>query len=99
MSKVTDFFNLIVMKLLLEEMLNLMKISWPVSLIQRLCLLRPYDPSLMFVPSFVPIIVYSSSDDDSEDENPPPPTHLPLDESIEHEPTPAPSLPRWVHST
>jgi hypothetical protein len=31
MSKVTDFFNLILMKLLLEEMLNLMKISWPAS--------------------------------------------------------------------
>jgi hypothetical protein len=41
MSKVTDFFNLIPMKLLLEEMLNLMKISWPVSLIQRLCHLQP----------------------------------------------------------
>jgi hypothetical protein len=34
MSKVTDFFNHIVMKLLLEEMLNLMKISWPASLIR-----------------------------------------------------------------
>jgi hypothetical protein len=39
MSKVIDFFNHIVMKLLLEEMLNLMKISWPASLIQHLCLL------------------------------------------------------------
>jgi hypothetical protein len=37
------------------------------------------------VPSFVPILV-SSSDDDIEDENPPSPTHLPPDESIEHEP-------------
>jgi hypothetical protein len=35
----------------------------------------------------------------SEDENPPLPAHLPPDESIEHEPTPTPSLPRWVHST
>jgi hypothetical protein len=33
MSKVTYFFNLIVLKLLLEDMLNLMKISWLVSLI------------------------------------------------------------------
>jgi hypothetical protein len=41
MSKVIYLFNHIVMKLLLEEMLNLMKISWPASLIQRLCLLRP----------------------------------------------------------
>jgi hypothetical protein len=31
----------VAMKLLLEEMLNLMKISWPVSLIRRLCLLWP----------------------------------------------------------
>jgi hypothetical protein len=51
------------------------------------------------VPSFVPILVSSSSNDDSEDENPPAPTHLPPDESIEHEPAPAPSLPRWVRST
>jgi hypothetical protein len=41
MSKVIAFFNHIVMKLLLEEMLNLMKISWHASLIQRLFLLRP----------------------------------------------------------
>ena len=34
MSKVTDFFNHIVMKLLLEDMLNLMKISCHVILIQ-----------------------------------------------------------------
>jgi hypothetical protein len=39
MSKVIDFFKHIVMKLLLEEMLNLMKISWPASLIWHLCLL------------------------------------------------------------
>jgi hypothetical protein len=58
-----------------------------------------YDPSSMFVPSFVPILVSSSSDDDTEDENTPPPAHLPLDNSIEHEPTPTPLLPRWVHST
>jgi hypothetical protein len=97
MSKVIDFFNHIVMKLLLEEMLNLMKISWPSSLIRRLCLLRS-EPSSLFVPSSVPILV-SSSDDDNEDENPPPPTHLPPDDSFELEPTPAPLLPRWVHST
>jgi hypothetical protein len=40
MSKVIYFFNHIVMKLLLEEMLNLMKICWSESLIRRLCLLR-----------------------------------------------------------
>jgi hypothetical protein len=38
------------------------------------------------VPYSIPILV-SSLDDDNEDENPPPPSHLPLDESIEHEPT------------
>jgi hypothetical protein len=53
------------------------------------------EPYSMFVPCSVPILV-SSSDDDSEDENTPPPTHLPLDESIEPEPTPVPLLPRWV---
>jgi len=41
MSKVTNFFNHLVMKLLLEEMLNLMKISRPASIIRLLCLLRP----------------------------------------------------------
>jgi hypothetical protein len=56
------------------------------------------EPSSMFVPSFVPIMV-SSSDDESEDENPPPPAHLPLDESFEPEPTLVPPLPRWVRST
>jgi hypothetical protein len=56
------------------------------------------DPSSVFVPSFVPIIV-SSSDDDSEDENPLPPAHLPPDESFEPEPALDPPLPRWVHST
>jgi hypothetical protein len=56
------------------------------------------EPSLVFVPSFVPILV-SSSDDDNEDENPPPPTHLPQDESFEPEPVPSPSLLRWVRST
>jgi hypothetical protein len=40
MSKVTDFFNLIQIKLLFEEMLNLMKISWPASLIRHFFLLR-----------------------------------------------------------
>jgi hypothetical protein len=54
--------------------------------------------SSMFVPSSVPILV-SSLDDDNEGENPPPPAHLPPNESFEPEPTPTPSLPRWVHST
>jgi hypothetical protein len=54
---------------------------------------------LVFVPSFVPILVYSSSDGNSEDENPPPPVHLPPYKSIELEPAPTPSLPRWVCST
>jgi hypothetical protein len=98
MSKVTNFFNHIVMKLLLEEMLNLMKISWPVSLIWRLCLLSAYEPSSTFVPSSVPILV-SYLDDDSEDENPPSHALLPPDDSIEPEPTPTPPLPSWVHST
>jgi hypothetical protein len=64
------------------------------------------EPNSRIVPSstcepystFVPILV-SSSDDDNEDANPPPYTHLPLDESFEHEPTPTPQLPRWVCST
>jgi hypothetical protein len=55
-----------------------------------------HEPSSTFVPSSV---LVSSSDDDSEDDNPPPPTHLPPDESFEPEPTPSPSLPRWVLST
>jgi hypothetical protein len=55
-------------------------------------------PSSAYKPSFVPILV-SSSDDDNEDENLPPPTHLPPDDSIEHEPTPIPPLPKWVYST
>jgi hypothetical protein len=55
-------------------------------------------PSSAFVPSSVPILV-SSLDDDSGDENPPLTAHLPLDESFEPEPTPAPLLPRWVYST
>jgi hypothetical protein len=57
-----------------------------------------YEPSSLFVPSYVPILV-SYSNDDSEDENPPPPSHLPPDESIEPEPTPTPPLPIWVRST
>ena len=56
------------------------------------------DPSFVFVPSSVPILVYSS-DDYNEDENPPPPTHPPPDESIELELVPASPLPRWVCST
>jgi hypothetical protein len=49
------------------------------------------------VPSSIHILV-SSSDDENDDENPPPPTHLPLDESIEHELELAPLPPRWVCS-
>jgi hypothetical protein len=52
-----------------------------------------YEPSSAFVPSSIPIVVSSSSDDDNEDENPPPPTHLPPDESIEHELAPTQQLP------
>jgi hypothetical protein len=52
-------------------------------------------PSSVFVPSSIPILVYFL-DDDNKDENPPPQAHLPLDESIEHEPTPVPLLHRWV---
>jgi hypothetical protein len=55
------------------------------------------EPSSTFVPSSVPVMV-SSSYDDSEDDNPHPPSHLPPNECFEHEPTPAPPLPRWVHS-
>jgi hypothetical protein len=44
-------------------------------------------------------ILVSSLDDDSDDENTPPPSHLPPDESFVPKPTPAPPLPRWVHST
>jgi hypothetical protein len=40
------------------------------------------DPSSIFLPSSIPIMV-SSLDDDSEDENPPPPSHVPSNESIE----------------
>jgi hypothetical protein len=58
------------------------------------------EPSSTFVPSYVPILVSSfSSEDDNEDENTPPPSHLPPDDSIEHEPKPTPLLPIWVCST
>jgi hypothetical protein len=40
-------------------------------------------PCLEFVPSSVPILVYSSSYDDNEDENPPPPSNLPPYDSLE----------------
>jgi hypothetical protein len=56
------------------------------------------EPSSVFVPSFVPIMV-SYLDDDNEDENPPSPAHLPQDDSNELEPTLAPPLPKWVCST
>jgi hypothetical protein len=57
-----------------------------------------FETSLAYDPSSIPILV-SSLDDENEDENPPLPSHLPLDESIEHEPAPVPILLRWVHST
>jgi hypothetical protein len=57
------------------------------------------EPSSTFVSYSIPILVSFSSDGDNEDENPPPPTHLPPDESIEHEPAPTLLLPRWAHST
>jgi hypothetical protein len=59
-----------------------------------------YKPSSVFVPYSVPSLVsYSPLDNDTEDGNPPPPAHLPPYESIEHEFSPTPSLPRWVGST
>jgi hypothetical protein len=58
-----------------------------------------YNPSSKFVSYSIPIVVLSYLGDDSEDENPPPLTHLPPNESIEHEPAPTPSLHRWVYST
>jgi hypothetical protein len=93
MQKVVDFFNQIQQKIFLEEMLNLLKISWLASLIWCLC-----KPSLVYVPcsSISPIfhstpILVSSSDEDNDDENPPPFSQPPL--------ALAPELPRWVHST
>jgi hypothetical protein len=59
-------------------------------------ILMPY--SIPNFSSSAPILV-SSSDDENEDLNPPLPTHLPLFESIEHEPTPEPQLTRWVFTT
>jgi hypothetical protein len=64
-----------------------------------LCLLQLASHLWDFFPSSVPILVSSSSDDDSEYVNPPSPAHLSLYESIEHEPTPTPQLPRLVYST
>jgi transposase InsO family protein len=54
------------------------------------------EPSSTFVPSYD---LFYYLDDDSEDENPPLSTYPPPNESFEPEPTPAPSLPRWFHST
>jgi hypothetical protein len=108
MSKVTNFFNHILMKLLLEEMLNLMKISWPARLIRHFVPSLACEPNLAIVPSsackpsstFVPSYdLVFSSDDDNEDENPSLPAHPPPNESFELEPTLAPPLPRWVRST
>jgi len=57
------------------------------------------EPPLIFVPFIVPILVSSSLDDVNDDENPYPHAHLPMDDSIEHEPRPTWQLPIWVHST
>ena len=56
------------------------------------------EPSLVVVPSFVPILD-SSSNDESEGENPPLPADIPPDESFEPEQAPVQLLPRWVRST
>jgi hypothetical protein len=79
--------------LLLLSLLQMKSIEHEPALVSLLpkCAFVPllaYDPSLVFVPSYVPIFVSSSSDDGSEDENPPPPTYLPPNESIEHENVP-----------
>jgi hypothetical protein len=50
------------------------------------------------VSSYLPILVYFSNDD-SANENPPLSANLPLNECIENELAPTPSLPRWVCST
>jgi hypothetical protein len=62
-------------------------------------------PSSTLMPSSLPNfffindpILVSSLHDANEDENPPFPAYLLLYESTEHEPTPTPSLPRWVCS-
>jgi hypothetical protein len=67
--------------------------------------LSTYKPSSVIVPSSIPNffasapILVSSSNVDNEDENPPLPAHLHLVGFVEHEPTPTPQLPRWVHTT
>jgi hypothetical protein len=97
MSKVRDFFNLIQMKLLFEEIKfdeNILTCEPNSTFVpSSVC-----EPSSTFLSSSVPILVSSFSDDESEDENPPPLAHLPPDESIEHELAPTPPLPRWVCS-
>jgi hypothetical protein len=57
------------------------------------------EPYLVFVSSSLPIMVSSSLDDDNKYENTTTPSHLPPDESIEHEPTPTPQISRWFRST
>jgi hypothetical protein len=52
----------------------------------------------MFVPSYIPILVSYSLGDDNEDEIKHLNAHIPLYDSIEHEPTPTPQLSIWVHS-
>jgi hypothetical protein len=101
MSKATDFFRLIqpnsneiIITRDVEFDKNLLAYELNSTFLSSLS----YEPSLVFVPSFVPILV-SSSYDDSEDENSPSPTYLPPDDPIEHEPALAPPFPRWVHST
>jgi hypothetical protein len=68
-----------------------MKISWPTNLIRHLCHLRRLC-HLLFLFWFLLHMMTVRK-------NPPPPAHLPPNEFIEHEPTPPPPLPRWVHST
>jgi hypothetical protein len=51
------------------------------------------DQSSTFVPYSILILVSSSSNDENEDDNTPLPSHLPPNESIEHEPAPSPPLP------
>jgi hypothetical protein len=89
MSKVTDFSNHIVMKLLLEDVKfdeNILAYE-PNSVFVPSSSSNPYST---FVSSFVHILASSSSNDDNEDENPPSPTHLPPNESIEPKHAPAP---------
>jgi hypothetical protein len=57
------------------------------------------EPSLVFVPYSIPILVSSSLNDDSEDEKTPLPAHLLLDDSNEHEHAPSLQIHRCVSLT